>query len=617
MIKIASYQTKEADTIYGEYVEKVAFDVATLIPSLVGAVAGSATSKNIGDKHMAIAINEMKNKGLSNDHYSNISNLLDDLKVVFTPINVIYSVRGQTFDIIGREEMNEEMARAFRKRDGEYYKNLLLNKMNMEMQMAERIFSRRMVENAINKQANFLTVALANMDETGLDKMANYAIQSLERVPDGSNSIKFEVNLDSLKNEGSYASLPFAKVASFKKGSEMITREDFARKIKVGFMPDRVVFMYGDTLIEQMSLTQMNEKGYEAFKNRDKKMFIDFFLSEVDKYTNADNLEKEASFNGVTNRELDANFKIEENEISKVAADLREVVGDATNQEWLETLTSDLPSGNIFVENNVNPIIYDAFLDANIGKDWHENTIESTMKFIEENYIDNQAIPDAVFNKLLLINTIQSEDNTVFLTPFTFEKMVRSFNDMSLEMDAFQGGLEFEQIIFALQVANAISDYNIYVDMTEEIAAYVSEELFNDDIRIVSTAIFDDLDNEFEINFWLTVNGYLMRKWKEKDAKGLFGEESSSTNVITSFIAESVESLLTNNAQLLDLQQPYKSSKLVTEAYFHDTLSKFEGSEGIVMAVTDNLSRHLVCVSLLEIKQQESQKILVSLGMEE
>lgn len=195
--------------------------------------------------------------------------------------------------------------------------------------------------------------------------------------------------------------------------------------------------------------------------------------------------------------------------------------------------------------------------------------------------------------------------------------MVRSFNDMSLEMDAFQGGLEFEQIIFALQVANAISDYNIYVDMTEEIAAYVSEELFNDNIRIVSTAIYDDLDNEFEIDFWLTVNGYLMRKWKEKDAKGLFGEESSSTNVITSFVAESVESLLTNNAQLLDLQQPYKSSKLVTEAYFHESLSKMDGSEGIVMAVTDNLSRHLVCASLLEIKQQESQKILTSLGMEE
>lgn len=202
MIKIASYQTKEADTIYGEYVEKVAFDVAALIPSLVGAVAGSATSKNIGDKHMAIAINEMKNKGLSNDHYSNISNLLDDLKVVFTPINVIYSVRGQTFDIIGREEMNDEMASAFRKRDGEYYKNLLLNKMNMEMQMAERIFSQRMVQNAINKQANFLTVELANISADGFDKLANYALDYASNDLMKNKSIPFAINLDSLKQEG-------------------------------------------------------------------------------------------------------------------------------------------------------------------------------------------------------------------------------------------------------------------------------------------------------------------------------------------------------------------------------------------------------------------------------
>lgn len=607
MFKFEKVASETKDMLYAEYSghEKIAMDIGVILPALVGTVAGGVTSNKMMNKQTERIIRDEQRTKLTSDYYTDIGRVFEDLKVIFTPINVIYTVGGQTFEIISVKEMNEEMKEAHRNRDKDFYAGLIINKMNMELQMAERHFARRMLDSHINKQAGehtdleILYNEIENNNSEILQKYASFS--STTNVP-----IEIPLNLDLLRPFDELPSI--SKVANLNTSFEAIQRDDFANKLEVAFLPDRVIYLYDKVLIEQMTVTKMNEEGFAAFRNRDKKFFKRFF-NDFTKEVSLNSIEKKASEqlpsfekgNLIDSVGLSAEFS--NGEFYKTAATLDDI---RQAGEWGEILAYDLDFMNIFLDSKAHPIVYDMFLDDKFGGDWHDQEIESLLKKIEVEYTNNEAIDDAAFNKILLLHTLQDINSTLLMNSFTFEKFVRAMNGKTVQVSEVEGNLEFEEILFALEIAESVCDRNIYIELTDQVAAYISTQLIEDDIRSVSRSIYAS-ENEFKEEFWDNVNGFLTRKWMDKDSKGLFEEESTASREITVFIPEAINQILEKNAQLLDFNKPSLSSDIVTATYFGGALDKYEEKEGIIRAIANTIYRHLIAVMFLEIKKQEAE----------
>lgn len=606
MIKINNSVVKEADRIYGEFTEKVAMDLSVVLPALVGSLTGGITSKKMADKRVNHGTSGLKMPGrskLEGDYYSDMSRLLSELTVTFTPINVIFNLDGQAFEIISVKEMNDEMIAAHRRRDGEYFTALLVNKMNMELQMAERHFARQMlVAREVNKEAS---------DNMGfvevIEKTASYDFleNTLEKLANSDQALPLDINLDSIRPfEDNADFFEIHKVASLGQSFESLSMSDLDKKLDIGFLPDRVLFTYKGMLIEQISVMHMNEEGYDAFRRRDRNFFKQFF-NEYSQEVEREALEKEASVNQ-EEQEIVVLDRFENPEFYKTAATLGEV---RENAPWGEILTQDKESVEIFVDQDTHPMVYDLFFDSKIGGDWHELEIEAILKQVEDEHLGGEAINDAVLNKIMLIHAVQGQDSAVLVTPFTFEKFVRGLNGKPVDISIVEENVEYEEILFALDVAESICERNIFAELTEDVENYVADQLFKDNVRFVPTSMFLEDDNAFKQDFWMNVNGMLTRKWKDKDSHGLFDVESSATREVTGWMAYAIEQILERNAELLDFERPYESSRIVTSAYFENELEQFDQKLAIEKIISSAIARQVIAVMFLEIKKQEAEFI--------
>lgn len=599
---------KEASSIYGEFVEKKAFDASVILPALVGSLTGGITSSKLAEKGQTKNLERRKRKYFEGDHYQNLKNLIDDVQVVFTPINVIFDLSGQTIEIISVDEMNEEMRSAHRRKDGEYFVKLLVTKMNMELQMAERYFARRLLEPQLQKQASETPVILSLMNDViadGIDATAKNT--GLDQTK---YKVNVDLNLDTIrpfdKNNPLFS---IDKVANTKESIEALSLPDVRKRLVVTFLPDRVLFLVDNLLVDQMNVLNMNEEGFEAFKSKDKGFFRKFFLDYFKARSEA--FEKTASADEENKITLHPEFK--NFDFYKTAASLEEM---REEENWSEILTFDKEYVNIFLDDSAHPIAYDAFFDSEYGGDWHELSVETILKDIEEKYTNNEPIADQAFNKILLLHSLHGEDTTLMMTAFAFEKFVRAMNNKQVAVDQVEGNLEFEEIIFALEIAESVSDNNIYLEMTENVATYVAEQLYEDGIRSVSKALYFDENNEFKNDFWSDVNGVLLRKWQDRDSRSLLGEESFATRELTVWINEAIDHILIRNADLLDFNKPYLSSEIVSATYFGNTLDRFEYKEGIIEVISNTITRHLLTVMFLEIKREEAEYTIEMMSSE-
>lgn len=604
MIEFKSPIVKEADRIYGEFTEKVAVDLSVALPALVGSITGGITSKKLADKRLEEGMGglRMPNRSkLDGDYYADMSRLLEDLTVTFTPINTIFNLDGQVFEIIGIKEMNDEMIKAHRRRDGDYFMKLLVNKMNMELQMAERHFARQMlVARDLHKEASENKGFVELLEKTAsTDELENL----LERVASTDEAMPLDLTFDSVRpfdQHGDFFGVE--KVASLGRSFESLSMNDLDKGLEIGFLPDRVLFTYRGMLIEQISVMHMNEEGYDAFRRRDRQFFKQFF-NEYSKEVEREALEKSASTKEV---EVVVKDRFENPEFFKTAATLGDMREGAP---WGEILTQDKESVEIFVDPDTHPMVYDLFFDYKIGGDWHELEIEAILKQVEDEHLGGEAISDAVLNKIMLIHAVQGEDSAVLVTPFTFEKFVRGLNGKPVDISIVEENIEYEEILFALDVAESICERNIFAELTEDVENYVADQLFKDDVRFVPTSIFLEDDNAFKQDFWMNVNGMLTRKWKDKDSHGLFDVESSATRDISEWIGAAIEQILERNAELLDFERPYESSRIVTSAYFENELDQFTQKTAIENIISSSIARQVIAVMFLEIKKQEAEFI--------
>lgn len=619
--------------MWGDFEEKVAFDLsvngANILGAITGGFAGSKTYDHIKNKKEQKQMNNVaQGNTIESNHYDNIQTIMRDLKIVFTPINIVYSVNGQVFEIIKSSEMSPEMKERFLAKDGGYFTQLIINKMNMELQLAEQIFARKLLQPHITeqfKEANFVSALIEKVASQDFDLTFS---DQFEKVA-SSNEVKVRPSLDSLRPFSSYPDFFAEKIANVigiaeplpSSIVESFSANDMKKRVRVGFLPDRVIYLLNGNLVEQMTVMQMNEDGYEAFKKRDKNFFLDFFHDESKNISesifkdiveqqlpSADSLHKEAQ-EGSEDVEVDFEDDVEvdleddlEDDIEKEAATLEEVI-ESMDRAWIEQLATERDHIQLFYDNDIHPLVYDVILDRYIYDDWHTLELEAVLKEIEVTFGLTEAIGNRALDKIASLHTIQNEGNSMFDTSFSFEKFLRAMNNKTVLITTFEGGNEFEEIIYALDIAKAVCGGDIFLSFGKNIPAYVAEELFRDNIRYVSDQVYDE-DNEVEDAFWEDVNDILLRKWKERDSKGLELEESKISRLKTEQINIIGERVLAEFAEFTEFEKPYESVSAVLHE--RDLLSNVEDAEGVEQAIVHTIGRHLIGALFLEVKREEA-----------
>lgn len=628
MIKIPNYIVKEASRVYGDFAEKVAFDLTIDPASVMGSIAGGYTANHVFNKAKAKADEkERAGRRIENNTYSQVESIMRDLKIVFTPINVIYSVNGQVFEIVRTDEMNPYMRSAFQKKDADYFRNLLVNKVNMELQLAEQAFAQRLLSaggyNQTAKQASYSAkqeafVKLAEEEMEDLVKTAN------ANLPD--TKLKMNISFDSLrpfsKNDFFFNPNSLSKVAGIfdifdTENSDDISLHRLNKEVNVGFLPDRVVYTWNGQLIEQMTLLQMNEDGYKAFQEKDKQFFIDFFRKYTKESTEA--LSKPQQKKAIPPRDDVPSPRFEtfnedlKEEMDKDAASLEDIVEDLVEEEFPVIERERI---NLFQDPDIHPVTYDYVLNDRYGENWATHEFEAILKQIEIDFELRDGISENPLNKLSILHAISSPDHAMYQAPLTFEKFIRGVNSKDIIFEEFQGNLSFEEIMFGLEVAKSYDGDEVFLEFHDNIAPYIAEELMNNGVRFVSQQLYDE-SNPSEKDFFNSINGFLLRKWKDRDAQGILDEEAIEQQYTMAVqITEMADEVLTNYAELIDVTDPYSSvKKVIADFGILDPVDS-EFKTGVLNMVTETVVSHFLTGLFLEYKFQELNYILGKLREE-
>jgi hypothetical protein len=613
MIKISSFLVNDRATrVYADYVEKVAFPIGADAGLIMGSIAAGLTMNHFSRKakEQQQQQNAQPSPSIENGAYTQIENMLRDLKIVFTPISVIYSVNGQVFEIISTEEMNAYMRQAFIQKDANYFRDLLLNKINMETQLAEQAFAQRLLTaNGVGeqqKQANFLEKQeyLLKLSEEESDVLVKKASQGLDGV-----KITIDPTFDSLRPFDH--SITFCNPRELEKvagifelfqGDQVqdVGVHQLNSQVNVGFLPDRVVFLWNGQLIDQLTLLHMNEEGFEAFRNRDKPFFIDLFKQYTKEVT--EGLQESPSepnhIEAPEEETHEASVSDILERLEKTAEGFEDILDDFTpviERDHIE----------LFEDPDIHPIVYDKVLSHKYSNSWHRHEMESIMKQIEEDFHLSKGIEENPLNKLSIIHAISNPDHAMYTSPFTFEKYMRGMNSKSVLFEDFQGNLSFEEIMFGLELAKLYNGEEVFFEFHSNVAAYVAEEIMNDGVRFVSNVLYDET-NPSENDFFRTVNDLLMRKWKEEDSLGYRDNEGvRHRHTLTEQIVEIADDILKHYNSLLDVADPYNSTRNILRSENLLDVVSSQDQTSVRNMVVQNVVAHVTTSLFLDYKREE------------
>jgi hypothetical protein len=595
MIAIPNFEVKEASRIYGDTVEKVAFNInvdpVDVFASLAGGYAATRVQGSIASKQQDKAMAAMqKSQRIENDTYAQVSDVLSHLKIVFTPINVIYSVNGQVFEIIGAAEMTPTTKLAFINKDGAYFRNVLVNKMNSEIQLAQQVFASRLITSQeFGKTAGFIENqhTLLHMDEETFGTLRT----AFEHTLHDEDDIVLEVGFDSLR--------PFEQTAAFfdigflaKVGGlfdyfqhndqESVTLNDLENQVKVGFMPDRVLFLHRGQLIEQLPLLGMNEAGYDAYRKRDKDFFMDFFTTKTAQI--AAQIALDVAMD-------DINQHVTEHVAAENVNEEVDTVGDEDSAEDApETRPLYVPDPTLyhstpmerehvdfFRDPDIHPMLYAHILTERFGNHWEHLELGAIYKQLEVDYDLTLGFGDIVWNKIAALHALMGEHSSFFDTVFAFEKFVRTMAGREVDFTLFQSNIDLEDILFALNIIKAFRGPESFGWFHTEIPQYIAEELFDQQVRFIASPVYDT-HNVSEKYFFEVVNDFLMRKWKLRDAHGILEDESRAVVYRTNEnICHIVEMVLSQFTEEIDAQHLFASIEhVLIQHHFLDHIANVD-----------------------------------------
>ncbi len=497
----------ENPNIETSIIEKTAFNInldpATMISSITGALVGRKMAKNQIFKKQQ-AENDMK---LGNNYYSEVENVSKNLKVVFTPFSAVYVLNFKNRDIgldtISTDQMNGDMKKAWEVKDDNYFKNLMVNKMTTEMQLAEQMYARRMVEHqnqmqrAMGKQSSeeielLNTNALIDnvcglkrvFEKNASSNMGTILCNMMES--NGEVELSWKLGEDICKEASVFSgALNFLGLSSPQKQLRQ-TQKDFLnpkflnKNIRIGFLPDRVLFIVNNLVVTQLPSMDMNEEGFERFSQKDIKYFEKMFSHQMG---------GNKGFGKFAATEV-----IEESEMVKLAYETGSM-------------------NDIFSLNGIHPKIYYSELTKTMGIGWLDYSVEVLIDEIERIYeLREVGISNIPLNKILIIQLL-NKSSLPFESAFIFEKCARALSDKLIDFDKWESSVDVSEVLLALQLMDELTpDYNIFEDMSGEVIHYIAKSLFASDTR--SLAVRPSfINSEPEATFFEKLNRTLLAEW--------------------------------------------------------------------------------------------------------
>lgn len=521
---------------YGEKaaMNKVAFNIPIDPVAIASAVAGGYTANHVYNKKREQAAQQMQQPTpgrIETNEYTQMENVLRDLKITFTPINVIYSVNQQPFEMINADEMTPQMKKSFLMRDAGFFRQFLINKMAMEMQLAQQMFASRLLQSQ-EKLASFVVIAKAETE--GFDKVA------FEEEFAGKN-ITIPVTLDNVRPFSDDAPFMTEKVAGLfsQERHDFLTTDDLDRKTNVGFLPDRVLFMVNGQMIEQLPLRGMNDEGYQAFRNQDKRFFIDWF-------TNQAKLVHNSTVSEVMDKEAATLGEVVDEKAAMIQGDYKK-----ESYQW-------------FMDHDVHPIVYLHFLEKKFGEDWHTLDIEAIISTIETDM--GTQVADIPFNKINFLQTLHNENHAIFLSSFTFEKFARTMAGRDIDFSEQESGLTLGEMLFANDMAQFVEGDDVYAQFVDQVAQYMSYEVVDESVRAINASLYES-DSRFADEFYTKVNGFLERQWRDKDTQSvtdvrLFSRIYKQTEIV----ANASRDILDKYAEFIDFESVDESIREIVES---------------------------------------------------
>ena len=516
--------------------EKVAFDLNTAASMLIGFKVGNKAGQAIGEEQGKLqSLRNSDLPTLEGDYYSQVENISKNLKILFSPISVIYTLEDKgkrvTLDVIETSEMDENMRNAFNNKNKNYFKNLFINKMQLETQYAEMFNAKKLLTNFKNVSSKITgqtkkasTLYETNMEVIALQDMYKNAGHKLQELIEKTAqnietpvTLQLERPISDYSELGNYEIFKIAKLTDFEyRQKNLLDRNYIIKNLRVGFVGNRVVYTIDDNIVAQLSTLNMTPEGFTKFKSKDTNFFKKLFLKQSDKT----GLVKQASV--VTNAK------------------------------------------DLFSDSKVPIKTYYALFNKKYGTEWINFDTEEFIKIIELYFNLEKPIPPIVLDKMFTLQNICST-NDCLENAFIFEKTCRTVNDKPVDFSEYEYNLTAVELMKALQIIDELTPNNdIFDDFTEEVMTYLTKALVVADCRCI-TPNRKIISSDLEEKFFQTLNGDLNYRWATMNPI-----EKQYQSVIQPFVASVVNIVrkagkYTSDAIDLAMEQVSKSFNIQNE----------------------------------------------------
>lgn len=527
--------------------EKIAFNINIDPGSLIGAVTGATVANKI-TKNQTLK-QQQKNDAsviLGGSYYSQVENISNNLKVIFTPLSVIFTVKNGVKDItvetINTEEMNKDMYMAWQNKDYLYFKNLLLNKINSEIQFVEQQFARNIInkhidiKNTLSKKAFYIPDSISLMETENylqnIQGMYEKDTESVEKIASAafsdiinSNSV-YDVSLELPRPFSDYSgvsgALEFTKLAGF--GNSVKSMQGnflkpgyLNKKLKVGFFPDRVIFEVDNKAVSTLMAFDMDNDTFEAFDKKDASYFKDLFNTETRL--------------GIKRM----NAKIEKKNLIKQAG----------SEPIIHLNLND-----IFFEGNIHPVLYLRALSKKFADKFFTFNANALIKIVEQEFDLTQPIADIPLNKILSIQAV-NRSKTPFEVGHAFEKIIRSFSDLPIDwMEKESEDLSLIDLAFGIDAIGLVSlSVNPLETINSEVLSYIVQSIASKGCKYfyplqTSTAFSPDKYNAFYEN----LNKFIIDENNRNDTYNIFDEKEISAIISKNEIIQECSKAVLNKS---------------------------------------------------------------------
>ena len=547
--------------------EKQAFNMNLASSVLLGYAAGADIGRRY-DKYKQgnLDLKAQDFPNVEGSYYAQIDNIARNLKVLLSPVSVIFTIPNNsssiTLDVIEISEMDDRMKEAFKNKDKEFFKKLFLNNMMLQTTLAEQHNASKLLKNynALNESVNGIKKK-ANEDIYGdvvdaaifQDKFKNLGTSTQAVFEKIASNISEDINLY-LKRPFNYSEigdLPIYKTAK-ELQDKLLDMKYIKKNLKVGYVGNRVIFTVDNHVLAQMNTMNMDPESFKKFKQMDSQYFKNKFMKEGNK-------------SGIVKKAY---------EVSNV-------------QE-------------VFRKSTIPAAIYLVLLTNKFGKEWIDYDTEFLIKAVEVEFNLSEPIAPIALDKIFMIQNV-SKNLDCLKNAFLFEKACRIFNNKPISFSDYEYGLTIGEIINGLQILDALTpDNDIFDDLSEEVMTYITKSLVLSGCR----CMYPDrkiISSELENKFFTTLNSDITYRWFT-----LNPSELQYQKVIQPLCISILDALRANGD---------KSPKAI-DTTLNKMVTRFKiKNERVINLTRDNIVDNLALDIMLDSLEKDIQDIRVDLNL--